>query len=348
MIAWWYPIMVATGEKGKLGLLVTPKWAQALPLSPPTSLCIAEVPSISMSLFIFKRSRPGLHACPDLASEPKLLMSSPCPHCTWALLSWLKSLCTFSSCFSFIFHFLTPSSLVSATALYYDCFCPGQFWVCHLTALHTTPYWRALGPCFRGLPPPHTLFSGFPLSTTAFLFQPSLGTVHPLLYFFPRSFPLLFNALSLTKFTGNDVQLPTLSEDSESRPAFWDLFPELCLMWSFLLHVLLTYPREASTQHPMSAFPCHNLHFFPCSPSPWIGTLSCSNWKCDVILSFLFSIYLSLHPCQVDLYFYLHMVFLSLTTSFCHHCLTQVILLLTGSLPSGLAFFILAGIRHYF
>lgn len=168
MIAWWYPIMVATGEKGKLGLLVTPKWAQALPLdyrerlsaasSPPTSLCIAEVSFISMSLFIFKRNRPGLHACPDLASEPKLLMSSPCPHCTWAPLSWLKSLCTFSSCFSFIFHFLTPSSLVSATALYYDCFCPGQFWVCHLTPLHTTPYWRALGPCFRGLPPPHTLF----------------------------------------------------------------------------------------------------------------------------------------------------------------------------------------------
>lgn len=121
----------------------------------------------------------------------------------------------------------------------------------------------------------HTLFC-FSYSSLSFS---AISRGHSsLLHLFPRLLSL-FNAWCPTKLTGSRAQLPTFLADSESRPAFWGLLPELYMMFHFLLHVLLTCPRETSSQHPLGASPCRNLYFFARSPSPWMGTHGCSHRK---------------------------------------------------------------------
>lgn len=82
-----------------------------------------------------------------------------------------------------MFHFLTTYSLVSATALQCDCFCLGQnslamdssesaIW--HHWVVPVEEIWTFASV----ICPLHTLFSAFPISTPACLFQSSLGVVH--------------------------------------------------------------------------------------------------------------------------------------------------------------------------
>lgn len=117
-----------------------------------------------------------------------------------------------------------------------------------------------------------------------------------------------------------------------------------------LLHILLTWPRGASTQHPLSAFPGTS------SPVPLLCEWELSVAQTGNLMSLCaaYSLSTSLHPYQVDLVlspcYVSEFDYLLLSSLLYQRYFFVVVNWVTTavSLPPVLVFFILSGVLHDF
>lgn len=194
--------------------------------------------------------------------------------------------------------------------------------------------------------PLHILFSAFPISTPARLFQLSLGVVHlcvisSLDCFLCCSMHYARPNL-LAPVLSYQLSWQTLNPDLHSGVFFLNYTWCSASSYTFCLHV---------QKKPQPSIPWVQLHVVISTSSlvplllGWELTVAHTGSRMSLCMSYSLSASLSVLAKLV--WFYLHFLFLSLTTCFSHHCFTKVILLMgettTVSLLPVLVLFILPG-----